>query len=308
MAVPKMEELVKQIIEDMENGEPCPWEKPWFARGMMNWKTGRGYNGMNVLSLACSAERRGYKTGQWGTFKQISGEKGRIKKGEHGTPVFFWNFNKETDDNWKIVPGGKTSAWVKTFIVFNLDQTEGLKPREVKSRELNQHDTAERILAMSGADIRYPATCNQAAFLPVYDRIELPPRDAWKDDQAFYSTAFHEIIHWTAPKARANRPHVYQGEGRAFEELVAEIGAAFLCAFLDMPYKNQHTAYIKGWVSMFKDKPETLFRAAGKAQRAADWILCASGLKEKTAYQDEENTPSPEKVAEEAANRSLSLF
>ena len=308
MTSPKMQELVNMIIQDMETGQPCPWEKPWFARGMMNWKTGRGYNGMNVLSLAFSSDRRHFQSGQWATFKQVSESKGRIKKGEKGTAVFFWSFDKERDQEGKPVEGGKTRAWKKTFIVFNFDQTEGLKPMEIKSRELNPHDMAERILTMSGADIQYPTTCNQACYSPTYDRVELPPRDAWKDDQSFYATAFHELIHWTCPKSRANRPHVYAVEGRAFEELVAEIGAAFLCAFLDMPYKNQHTAYIKAWASMFREKPDILMRAAGKAQKAADYILCCAGLKEKTAYHDEETTPTPEKVAEEAANRSLSLF
>jgi antirestriction protein ArdC len=284
MAGKKMEDLVKQIIEDMDNGKPCPWEKPWFARGMINWKTGREYNGMNALSLSCSADKRELSFGQWATFKQISDSKGKVKKGEHGSPVFFWNFDKEKDNEGKTVEGGKTRAWVKTFIVFNIDQTEGLKPREVKSRELNKHETAEKILSLSGADIRYPGTCNQAAFLPTDDRIELPPRDSWKDDESFYSTAFHELIHWTSPKDRANRPHFYAGDGRAFEELVAEIGAAFLCSFLDMPYKNQHTSYIKSWVSMFNEKSDTLFRAAGKAQKAADYILCKAGLKEKAVY------------------------
>jgi len=302
----KMEELVKNIIESMEKGEAPPWEKPWFSRGMMNWKTGRSYNGMNTLSLAWTSEKRRYTSEQWLTFKQCSAGEGRIKKGEHGSPVFFWSFDRETDKDGKPVPGGKTRAWVKTYIVFNLDQTEGLKPRKTQARELKPNETAERILTMSGARIFYRG--NQPAFCPAKDLIELPERTAWKSDEAFYSTAFHELTHWTAPKDRANRPHVYAGEGRAFEELVAEIGGAFLAAFCGYEYHHEHTAYLATWVKMFKDKPDTLFRAAGKAQKAADYILCCAGLKEKTAYQDEESTPTPEKIEAEKMSKSLPLF
>ena len=272
-----MQELVETVISDMEKGGKLPWESPWFFAGVRNWKTGRAYRGMNVLSLARSMDMAQLQHGQFLTYKQAQEVGGQVKAGSHGFPVFFFTKvslkDKETGDVDDV-------PIMRTFTVFGVEQVKGIEPKPGQARELTPNAMGDTIIKGSEATIREngAATFTPAYYQPSGDYISAPRRNLWKTDEAYYSTLFHELIHWTAPKERANRPHKYEGDGRAFEELVAELGGAFLSSHVGFKYSTQHSAYLAHWVSLLKDHKESLYLAASKAQKAVDFLLAKAGL------------------------------
>ncbi len=273
---PKMQELVDAVIKDMESGKSLPWEKPWFINGVKNWKTERGYNGINCISLNYAMESAGLQHGQFLTFKQAQECGGKIKKGSHGFPVWFFKPLVRKDENGDE----DTIPLMMTYIVFGIDQVEGLNPKPVRSRELSLNAIGEMIIQKSGATIQETGS-DRAYYSLKEDFINVPSRSSWKNDEAFYSTVFHELTHWTAHKSRLNRDlskYSTNIQERAFEELVAELGGAFLAAHCGFQYDTQHSAYLKGWVSLLKDHKDALYLAASKAQKAANFILAKAGL------------------------------
>ena len=273
---PKMVELAEKILKEMEEGKSLPWDKPWFYQGVMNWKSQKAYNGMNVLALAYGLEDSKLTVGQFVTYKQATEAGGTVKKGVHGFSVCYFQMLDSKDKN-----GGKTKfPFMKTAIVFSIEQCEGIKARETKKRELTPNAMGDKIIFLSKADIREngavtatPAFCRADG-----SYIEVPKKELWKNDEAYYSTVFHELIHWTGAKERLNRPSQqnYQAE-RAFEELVAEMGGAFLSAYVGFHYATQHTAYIQSWCKGMKEKQDMLYKACSQAQKAVNYLLTLAG-------------------------------
>ena len=274
---PKMDELVERVLADMEKGVP-PWREPWFHTGMRNWETERPYSGINVMSLAYDMSKKGLTHGQFLTFKQAQKAGGRVKAGSHGSPVFFFKTlfvkDKEKENVEKKIP------IMATYILFGVDQVEGIQPKPDGSRELTPNALGDKIIKGCGATITENSASifAPARYIPALDRVDVPRRNLWKSDEQYYSTMFHELTHWTAPEKRVNRVFKYQGEGRAFEELVAELGGAFLSCFVGFEYETQHSAYLASWVSMLKNHKDALYMAASKAQKAVDFILQSSGV------------------------------
>ena len=274
---PKMEELVLKVIEEMESGKSLPWEKPWFYQGVMNWKTKRGYNGMNILSLAYGLEDSGLKIGQFMTYNQAQKEGAQVKKGAHGFPVCYFQMIEGKGKN-----NEKTKfPLMKTSIVFGIEQIEGIEARETPKRDLTPNELAEKIISLSGAKmIENGATTSTPAFCKNDgSSISVPSKNLWKTDEGFYSTVFHELIHWTGSKERLNRSSfVNYSTERAFEELIAELGGAFLASYVGYHYNTQHTAYIKSWASGMKEHKDMLYKASSQAQKAVNYILKEAGL------------------------------
>jgi antirestriction protein ArdC len=268
---PKMQELTAQVLKDMEGGK-MPWDLPWFGQGMFNWASRHAYRGMNIFSLSYGLQRSGLKTAQFMTFNQAQKAGGTVKRGSHGFPVCFFSMidDKKT---------GKKFPLMKTAIVFSVDQVDGVEPRETKNRELTPNALGDKIISLCGIRIQEngASSATPAFYRPGEDVVEVPARNLWKTDEAYYSTVFHELIHATQTEDRVKRDVNYVGTGRAFEELVAELGGAFLSSYVGFAYSNQHSAYIKSWCQALRDKEDALYKAASLAQKAVDYLLRQAG-------------------------------
>ena len=168
---------------------------------------------------------------------------------------------------------------LKTHAVFNLSQTEGLeylikKPVSKEEPLFQDVKKAEQLIKKSKADISF-APIDRACYLPEEDKIFMPKKEQFKTQEGFYSTMFHELSHWTAHKSRLDRPMKGNkgSKAYAFEELVAEISASFICCHLGFEYSTQHSAYVKSWLKVLKEDKKAIFRASSQAQKATEFIL-----------------------------------
>jgi antirestriction protein ArdC len=224
------------------------------------------------------AQTAGYRTPRFLTFKQALDLGGNVRKGERGTKVYFVKQlqvrDKGTDDDTatRIVP------MLREYTVFNVDQCENLPPRvmtlgDAKPRNADERDaTMDEFLASSGATIR--EGFGEAYFRPSDDVISLPRFEAFKNAAQFYSTAFHELGHWTGHKSRLARDlrHRFGEKAYAAEELVAELCSAFLCAEFSIDGDLRHAGYIQNWIGLLKADSRAFFTACSKAQAAADFL------------------------------------
>jgi antirestriction protein ArdC len=193
--------------------------------------------------------------------------------------VFADKFTKtETDDKGEAVE--RDIPFMKGYTVFNVEQIDGL-PEHYYAKPANplplaeRIENAERFINCTGADLRHGG--NRAFYMPSHDRIQLPPFEAFKDKESYYATTLHELTHWTRHTSRLARDFgrkYFGDEGYAREELVAELGAAFLCADLGITpeIRDDHAAYIACWLKALKDDKRAIFQAAAHAQRAADYL------------------------------------
>lgn len=275
----------QSIIDALEQGVK-PWTQPWSAGNMDGRITkplrfnGKPYSGVNVLMLWMSAQAQGFTTPAWMTLKQANELGGHIRKGEHGTPVVYAStFHKiehmETGEDLE-----RDIPFLKTYTVFNVTQIDGLpemyydKPPP-RSNPIDRIDHAEEFFGHAGADLR---TGGNRAYYAVHDDyIRMPPIEAFRDAESYYATALHELTHWTRHPARLDRDlgrKRWGDEGYAYEEIVAELGASFLCADLDLrpEDREENAAYIQSWLKALKDDKKFIFHAAAHAQRAADFL------------------------------------
>ena len=282
------EEITSRILADLEKGV-APWEKPWKqGQGLplpVNACTKKPYRGINIVELWNDAARKGYTFPSFVTFNQARELGGNIRKGQHGTQVIFYKrIPREKslrleipEDEIETLPEDQTFMVLRTYTVFNLDQTEGLdhlKPKLNPVEPFKALEEAERILRDSGARIFHTAL-DKALYNPTEDHIVLPFKESFKSPEAYYGTALHELTHWTGHESRLNREKGkrYGDQAYAFEELVAEMGAAFLCASVGIPYATRHSDYIGDWIQVLKDHKRAIFSAAAKAQAAMDFLL-----------------------------------
>jgi antirestriction protein ArdC len=227
-----------------------------------------------------AAQRHGYSTPRYLTFKQAQELGGSVRKGEHGTKVYFV---KQLQVRDRSVPEGSDDAvrmvpMMREYTVFNVAQCEGLPARiltpEAKApRNKDQRDTiADEFLTSTHADIREGH--GEAYYVPSKDFISLPAFAAFKNADSFYGVAFHELGHWTGAKARLDRDLKGRfGERQyAAEELIAELSAAFLCAEFDMDGELRHAGYIANWIELLRHDARACFTACSKAQAAADFL------------------------------------
>ncbi len=267
-------EVTDTIIKALEAGT-APWVKPWTAANSglpMKQDTGQAYRGINILLLTLAGMSFG--SNEWYTFKQAQTRGGNVRKGEKGTMVVFWKMLKRTEeDEFTGEEKEKLIPMLRQFTVFNRDQIDGLPEIVIEDvPDFERHEEAEMTISNSGADITYGQ--NRAAYSPTMDCIHMPEREAFENPECFYSTSFHELAHWTGSKSRLDRDlkGSFGGESYAFEELVAEIGSAFLCAEHRIDGALQHPSYIAHWIKGLKEDQNAIFRAAKLAQAAADLI------------------------------------
>jgi antirestriction protein ArdC len=270
--------VTNKIITALESGTP-PWVHPWQAgAGSLcpaNLSSGRRYRGINVLLLNMTAMERGYSLNRWLTFQQARSLGGHVRKGEQGTEVVLFKMlereGEKPDSDRKVIP------LIRSFTVFNADQIadlpEALLPAPAVVHDWQACEAAEAILATSGANLAHGGV--RAFYNPSVDLILMPERSSFESATGFYQVALHELTHWTGAPSRCNRPllgrqHI---ESYAFEELVAEIGSAFLTDHCGMPGVLQHAAYIESWLTALRNDKRLIFTAAAQAQRAADYLL-----------------------------------
>lgn len=278
--------ITNQIIEALEQGVK-PWTQPWNAAHAAGHVSrplrhnGQPYAGINVLTLWASAMTGHYAAPIWMTFKQAIELGGHVRKGEKGSPVVYADTMRrtETDD----ATGDETERaipFLKAYTVFNVEQIEGL-PEHFHALAPASRNPDERIagaeafFAATRADIRHGG--DSAYYSPALDYIQMPPFEAFRDAQAYYATLAHEATHWTRHATRLDRDFgrkKFGDDGYAREELVAELGAAFLCADLGLKLEDRadHAAYIGHWLSVLKEDKRAVFAAAAHAQRAADYL------------------------------------
>jgi antirestriction protein ArdC len=277
--------VTDQILEKLEAGT-VPWHKPWaVAHGgkARNLVSKKAYRGINCFLLAFS----GFNSNHWLTFNQCKKLGGKIKKGSKSTIVVFW---KPTEKEVKNPDTGKVEIErhfiLRYYRVFNADQCEGLekhlpKPEKpVKKPKFNEIQSCEKTVKAMPKKPEITHGGNAAFYSPASDTIGMPPKPTFNKCEEYYSTLFHELTHSTGHRDRLNRSYVtdcqpFGSTNYSKEELIAEMGAAFLCAEHGIENKtiDNSAAYIKGWVRKFKDKPKMVVEAAGKAQKAADFIL-----------------------------------
>lgn len=276
-------DITARIIEGLERGV-TPWQKPWTSnhRRAFNGFTGKGYRGMNSILLEMEQEDKKYSLNCWLTYHQVDQLGGRVKKWSKATPVVFFRPITTVKEDAEGNEETRIIRLLRFYFVFNLDQTEGLEKVRAKYDKLAEKneiaviEDAEKIIQESGAVIEFKDV-DRACYSPIADVITLPPRELFKNQEGFYSVAFHELTHWTGHHSRLYRSieNPFGSTGYAFEELVAELGGSFLCAHVGMPYNSQHADYIKSWIQVLKDDHRAIFKAAHQAQKALDFIIKA---------------------------------
>ncbi|WP_421937618.1 ArdC family protein [Phenylobacterium sp.] len=277
--------VTNAIVADLEAGVR-PWTKPWSAEHLAGRisrpirSTGEAYSGINVILLWAEAVARGYAAPIWITFRQALALGGHVRKGEHGATVVYANtFSRtETGDDGQDVE--RQVPFLKAYTVFNVEQVEGLPAHfhavaQPKLDAVQRIDHAETFFAGIGAEIRHGG--DQAYYALHPDYVQMPPFECFADPEAYYATLAHESTHWTRHPSRLDRDcgrKRWGDEGYAREELVAELGAAFLCADLglELTPRADHARYIASWLGALKDDRRFIFTAAAHAQRAVDFL------------------------------------
>jgi antirestriction protein ArdC len=271
-------EVTSRILAELERGA-APWVKPWSATPGQNVPcnavSNRPYSGCNVI-LLWLAKGRGWPTPRFLTFKQAQEAGGSVKKGEHGTKVYFVKQlrvkGEGESDEERLVP------MMREYTVFNVAQCEGLptgiavgKPQRVRNPD-TRDELADEFLTATGAVIREGH--GEAYYAAGADFISMPAFVAFKGADHFYNVAFHELSHWTGHKSRLDRDLSGRfGKAQyAAEELIAELGAAFLAAEFGFDGDVRHAGYIATWITLLRSDKRALFTAASRAQAAADYL------------------------------------
>jgi antirestriction protein ArdC len=278
--------VTNRIIESLEQGVR-PWHKPWNAENVAGRITrplrfnGTPYQGINILMLWTSAELQGLDCPFWLTFKQALELGGHVKKGEHGSSVVYASTLNKTETQDDGEEKEERIPFLREYTVFNALQCEGLPDRffevsqALKASPPARIEQAEQFFANTNADIRTGG--NRAYYTAEADYIRMPPFEAFHDAESHAATLGHEMCHWTKHVSRLNREFGrkrWGDEGYAIEELVAELGSAFLCADLNITpeVRDDHAAYIGHWLKVLKDDKRAIFSAASHASKAVEFL------------------------------------
>lgn len=277
--------VTSQIINAIEQGV-SNWRMPWhtsgkFAFSPVNVASKKPYRGVNTLCLWAAAQAKGYESGEWGTYQQWQERGAQVRKGEKATLVVFWKFansTTETDDS-EALKSGSRLLFTRGYSVFNSAQVDGYTPKaEPDMPMLERIDRADTFFQGIGASLWHGG--NRAYYALDSDHIQMPPFQAFDESVSYYSTLAHEHTHWTARAGRCDRQLGKRfGDGAyAAEELIAELGAAFVCAHLGLSTepREDHAQYIQSWLRVLKADKRAIFTAASKAQQAADYLVRAS--------------------------------
>lgn len=265
-----VQDLLAQILHDLERADLGEWEMPWRRGFSMptNPATGKHFNGTNVLILTYEASEKGYKTSRWATLKQWSKLRAWVKKGERATYI--------------LRPRGANESRLpfRTYCVFNQDQTSFPDRQGDLFAPVQTAGAVETFIDNVNARIRH--TGDMACYARGPDEILMPPRAAFRvtwtmtATEGYYATLLHELVHWTGHESRLDRKlgTNFGDDAYAFEELVAEFGAAFLCGLLSVTpvVRKDHAQYIRSWIDILQQGPQALVMAASLAAKALSYL------------------------------------
>ena len=280
MSINVYELVTNRIIEQLENNI-IPWEKPWSGTidGAFNRVSKKPYSILNQMLLKYG--------GEYASFKQWKDLGGHIRKGEKSEIVVFWKMypiKEKQDDGTEII---KTIPLLKYINVFHISQVDGVEPLKQKvTHDIEPIDKAEKILNdyWNRENITIEHVKGDKAFYsPMFDKIQLPLFEQFKQSEEYYSTAFHESIHSTMKTSRCNRQEDRKGKVVSFgseeyskEELVAEVGSAQLMNIVGIEttksFRNS-TAYIQSWLKVLRNDNKFIVSASSKAEKAVNYIL-----------------------------------
>lgn len=277
--------VTDKMIEALEKGV-CPWQKPWRTSSSdilpSNYVSRKPYQGLNVFMLLCS----GFSCPYFVTFKQAKELGGSVKKGEKGSMVVYWNFLPKKDASGNVVMDGskpKMIPFLRYYTVFNLEQTEGIKwdkPKAAEGLEFKPLEACEKIVASMVNPPTITHSKGAAYYAPSLDKVNMPHRETFNSVSHYYSTLFHELTHSTGHSSRLNREGItslegFGSESYSREELIAEMGAAFLCGHAGILNEtaDNSAAYLAGWIKKLREDSKLLIKAASQAQKAANLIM-----------------------------------
>lgn len=267
--------ITDRIIESLKDGK-VPWHRPWTGGGTpCNAVSKKPYRGVNVFMTAMA----GYSSPYWMTFNQCRDMGGMVRKGEKSTPIIFWKIDivKDEDDEEKI----RKNFILRYYNVFNAEQCDGLPedlyPAPAKAISDPEVDKAGQAVLKSYADKPKINTGKGGAYYrPSDDSIGIPNRSDFDDLQSYWAVLFHELTHSTGASRRLDRDMGAINSSYSYEELIAELGSAFLCAESGIGNEaigRNNVAYLQGWLSALGSNPEWIIKASAAASKAVDYML-----------------------------------
>lgn len=278
------DDITRKIIAELEAG--CvPWVQPWEAAAAkaplampQNAATRRRYGGINILILLSAAVERGFSGQSWLTFRQALSLGGCVRKGERGTTVVYADRFVPAEEMKRASMAGdeaQSIAFLKRFLVFNIDQCDGLCA-DVSRIAPSPHmfePQVEVLIRATSIDFRIGG--DRAFYCPPKDYVQVPPPAAYFEPINWHRTALHELAHASGHSSRLNRDLSggYGTKKYAFEEIVAEISSAFCCASLGIVPTVRHADYIGSWIEVLREDNRAIVRAASQASKAADYLL-----------------------------------
>ena len=277
--------ISSEIVAQLKSGGLPPWKRPWAldpnCGSPRNIESVRAYRGINVLLLDLSAMKRGYRSRWWGTYRQIQQLHGHVRRGEKATHIILFRpliKTRTTDDGEEVE---ERIPIMRTFCVFNAEQTEGLEYLWAGRTELapaiveDRYKQADAAIAATKAEIRHGG--NDAFFSLSGDFIQMPFPHQFPNRAHYLESLCHELIHWTGPAHRLNWDRATKGY--ATGELVAEVGASFLAGELGIPTGEgftNHVSYMEHWIKRMQSDPKFIFQISADASKAVDYLLSFS--------------------------------
>jgi antirestriction protein ArdC len=280
------DDITNKIIAELEAGR-VPWVQPWGTAAAKaplampaNAATGRQYSGINVLILWGAVIKHGFPVQSWLTFRQALSLGGHVRKGERGTTVVYADRFIPDDEKKRAQETGEEAQaipFLKRFTVFNVTQCEGLPDDLAAAPPAPEpgliEPRVEALIKATGVDFRIGG--DRAFYVPAHDYVQVPPPQAYFEPINWHRTALHELGHATGHASRLGRDlsGSFGSKKYAFEELVAEMNAAFCCASLGINPTVRHADYIGSWLEVLREDNRAIVRAASQASKAADWLL-----------------------------------
>lgn len=280
------DDITTKIIGELEAGR-LPWVQPWGTAAAKaplalprNASTGKAYSGINVLILWGAVIEHGYPSQTWLTFRQALSLGANVRKGERGTTVVYADRFVPDDEKRRARETGEDAQaipFLKRFTVFNTAQCDGL-PDELTTQAAAPtpdliEPRVEALIKATGIDFRIGG--NRAFYAPSPDFVQVPPPQAYFEPINWHRTALHELGHATGHASRVGRDlsGSFGTKKYAFEELVAEINAAFCCASIGIVPTVRHADYVGSWLEVLREDNRAIVRAASQASKAADYLL-----------------------------------
>jgi len=279
--------VTDKIIASLNEGVR-PWVQPWNNKHLAGRVSrplrhnGESYSGINVLLLWSEAMTRGYAASTWMTYRQAQEFGACVRKGETGSMVVYANRISKTETDGEGNEIERDIAFLKSYTVFNVEQIDGLGDRYADApygtdRLIDRIAHADAFFAATGAVIRHGG--DKAFYAPGPDMIQMPPIETFRDVESYYATLAHESIHWVGASHRLDRElsrYAKDRSQRAREELIAELGAVFLAADLqivpEMEPRPDHASYLASWLQVLANDKHFVVQAAAQAQRAVTYL------------------------------------